>query len=59
MSVRVVSVLIPEVSVVLFVVPVESAGLDVAGEGVSQAIKPRQATVARKNNFFINLFLVF
>jgi len=32
---------------------VESEGLVVAGEGVSQAIKPRQATKARKNKFFI------
>jgi hypothetical protein len=38
---------------------VESDGLVVAGEGVSQAIKPRQATKASKNKFFIKSFLVF
>ena len=37
----------------------ESVGVVVAGEGVSQAIKPRQATKASKNMFFIKSFLVF
>jgi hypothetical protein len=35
------------------------SGLVVAGEGVSQAINPSEATMARKNKFFIPDVLVF
>jgi hypothetical protein len=53
----VVSVFVPVVSVVLLLFVVESEGLVVVGDGVSQATNPTVNNAAMKSKFFISFHL--